>query len=111
MPRRLAKDLTDRGLVIVSGLALFDQIAERGGDCQRRPSGHVSGCAEFPDSEPNHRWNKLRRGGWGAAQYSGFLITAQWAMQFGREVYGVRGNATQPSSFGPNQLIKQVLSW
>jgi DNA processing protein len=36
-------------------------------------------------------------------------------MEFGREVYGVPGNATQPSSFGPNQLIKQgaklVTSW
>jgi DNA processing protein len=28
-------------------------------------------------------------------------------MEFGREVYGVPGNATQPLSFGPNQLIKQ----
>jgi len=28
-------------------------------------------------------------------------------MEFGREVFGVPGNATQPSSFGPNQLIKQ----
>ncbi len=36
-------------------------------------------------------------------------------MEFGREVYGVPGNATQPSSSGPNQLIKQgaklVTSW
>ena len=36
-------------------------------------------------------------------------------MEFGREVYGVPGNATQPTSFGPNQLIKQgaklVTSW
>jgi DNA processing protein len=36
-------------------------------------------------------------------------------MEFGREVYGIPGNATQPSSFGPNQLIKQgaklVTSW
>jgi DNA processing protein len=42
-----------------------------------------------------------------AAQYSGSLITARLAMEFSREVYGVPGNATQPMSFGPNQLIKQ----
>jgi DNA processing protein len=41
------------------------------------------------------------------AQYSGSLITARLAMEFGREVYGVPGNATQPVSFAPNQLIKQ----
>ena len=34
-------------------------------------------------------------------------ITARLAMEFGREVYGVPGNATQLTSFGPNQLIKQ----
>ncbi len=42
-----------------------------------------------------------------AAQYSGSLITARLGMEFGREVYGVPGNATQTMSFGPNQLIKQ----
>jgi DNA processing protein len=29
-------------------------------------------------------------------------------MEFGREVFGVPGNVTQPVSFAPNQLIKQV---
>src|SRR3984893_15561901 len=41
------------------------------------------------------------------AQYSGSLITARLAMEFGREVFGVPGNVTQPVSFAPNQLIKR----
>jgi DNA processing protein len=35
------------------------------------------------------------------------VITAQLAMEFGREVFGVPGNITQEMSFAPNQLIKQ----
>jgi len=40
-------------------------------------------------------------------QYSGSLITARLAMEFGREVFGVAGNVMQEMSFAPNQLIKQ----
>jgi DNA processing protein len=40
------------------------------------------------------------------ARHSGSLITAGLALEFGREVYGAPGNATQPSRHGPNQLIK-----
>ncbi len=41
------------------------------------------------------------------AQYSGSLITARLAMEFGREVLGVPGNVTLAASFAPNLLIKQ----
>jgi DNA processing protein len=41
------------------------------------------------------------------AEYSGSLITARLAMEFGKEVFGVPGNVTQPVSFAPNLLIKQ----
>ena len=41
------------------------------------------------------------------AQYSGSLVTARLAMEFGREVFGMPGNVTQAVSFAPNQLIKQ----
>ena len=40
------------------------------------------------------------------AEFSGSLITARLAMEFGREVFGVPGNVTQAVSYAPNMLIK-----
>jgi DNA processing protein len=86
---------------------LFDQMIERGVIITEFPIGAFPAPQNFPMR------NRLIAGlALGVvvvegAQYSGSLITARLAMEFGREVYGVPGNVTQPASFGPNLLIKQ----
>ncbi len=144
MAERLAKDLAERGLVIVSGLARgIDSCAHTGAlAAAKGATVGVLGCgiditypkenkkifakmeergvivSEFrlgtsPHPENFPIRNRLIAGmSLGVvvvegAQFSGSLITARLAMEAGREVYGVPGNATQPASFGPNQLIKQ----
>ncbi len=94
---------------------IFQEIEQRGAIISEFPLGTFPAAQNFPIR------NRIIAGmGLGVvvvegAQYSGSLITARLAMEFGREVFGVPGNATQPSSFGPNQLIKQgaklVTSW
>jgi DNA processing protein len=144
MAERLGRDLAERGVVVISGLArgidssahkgalsstlgatigvlgcgidvvypkenkkLFVDMEQRGAIITEFPMGTFPAPQNFPIR------NRIIAGmGLGVvvvegAQYSGSLITARLAMEFGREVYGVPGNATQPSSFGPNQLIKQ----
>jgi DNA processing protein len=86
---------------------LFEEIEKRGTIISEFPLGTFAAPQNFPIR------NRIIAGmGLGVvvvegAQYSGSLITARLAMEFGREVFGVPGNATQPTSFGPNQLIKQ----
>ncbi|HEY7825392.1 MAG TPA: DNA-processing protein DprA [Candidatus Acidoferrales bacterium] len=86
---------------------LFAEIMQRGAIISEFPMGTFPAPQNFPIR------NRVIAGmGLGVvvvegAQYSGSLITARLGMEFGREVFGVPGNATQPSSFGPNQLIKQ----
>lgn len=94
---------------------IFEQIEQRGAIVSEFPLGTFPAPQNFPIR------NRVIAGiGLGVvvvegAQYSGSLITARLAMEFGREVFGVPGNATQPASFGPNQLIKQgaklVMGW
>jgi DNA processing protein len=94
---------------------IFGEMEQRGAIISEFPMGTFPAPQNFPIR------NRIIAGmGLGVvvvegAQYSGSLITARLAMEFGREVFGVPGNATQPSSFGPNQLIKQgaklVTSW
>jgi DNA processing protein len=170
MAERLGRDLAERGLVVVSGLARgIDSCAHRGALAAAKPKGSgngnagnggngqgrggtiaVLGCgidvvypkenkkvfaeieehgaliSEFPlgtfPAPQNFPMRNRVIAGMSlgvvcveGAQYSGSLITARLAMEFSREVYGVPGNVTQPTSFGPNLLIKQgaklVMGW
>ncbi|MCL5289184.1 MAG: DNA-processing protein DprA [Acidobacteria bacterium] len=144
MSERLARDLAERGLVIVSGLArgidscahkgalaaargatvgvlgagidvvypkenkkLFAQMEERGAIITEFPLGSFPAPQNFPIRNRVIAGMALGVVVVEGAQYSGSLITSRLAMEFGREVFGVPGNVTQPASFGPNLLIKQ----
>jgi len=94
---------------------IFEVIEKRGCIISEFPMGTFAAPQNFPIRNRIIAGMSLGVVVVEGAQYSGSLITARLAMEFGREVYGVPGNATQPSSFGPNQLIKQgaklVTSW
>ena len=86
---------------------IFAEIEERGAIISEFPMGTFPAPQNFPIR--NRIIAGMARGVVvvEGAQYSGSLITARLAMESGREVFAVPGNATQPASFGPNQLIKQ----
>jgi DNA processing protein len=152
MAEKLARDLADRGLVIVSGLArgidscthklalssltgatigvlgcgigviypkenkkIFAEMEKHAAVISEFATGTFRGPQNF--SIRNRIISGMSVGGVvvEGAQYSGSLIAARLAMEFGREVSGAPGNATQPTSFGPSQLIKQgaklVTNW
>lgn len=86
---------------------IFEEIRGRGALISEFPIGTFPAPQNFPIRNRIIAGMALGVVVVEGAQYSGSLITARLAMEFGREVYGVPGNATQASSFGPNQLIKQ----
>ena len=94
---------------------IFQEMEQRGAIVSEFPMGTFPAPQNFPIR--NRVISGMAQGVVvvEAAQYSGSLITARLGMEFGREVFAVPGNATQPASFGPNQLIKQgaklVTSW
>lgn len=134
MAQRLGRDLAARGLVIVRGMARgIDAIGHQGAmDANGRAIGALGTGIDvcYPKENTKLYEKVLERGAIisefplrthparivagmplgvvvEGAQYSGSLITARLAMEFGREVFGGPGNVTQPVSFAPNQLIKQ----
>jgi DNA processing protein len=86
---------------------LFAQMVEQGAILSEFPLGAFPAPQNFPIRNRIIAGMTLGTVVAEGAQYSGSLITARLAMEFSREVYAVPGNATQPVSFGPNQLIKQ----
>ena len=149
---RLGRDLAERGLAIVSGMArgidssahqgackatrgaaigvlgtgidvvypkenkkLFSEVEKRGVLISEFPLGTHPAPENFPVRNRVVAGISLGAVVVQGAQYSGSLITARLAMEFGREVYGVPGNVTVDVSFAPNQMIKQgaklVTSW
>jgi DNA processing protein len=86
---------------------LFEQVLECGALVTEFPIGSHPAPENFPVRNRIVAGLPLGVVVVEGAQYSGSLITARLAMEFGREVFGVPGNVTQPVSFAPNQLIKQ----
>ncbi len=86
---------------------IFEQIEQRGAIVSEFPLGTFPAPQNFPIRNRIIAGMALGVVVVEGAQYSGSLITARLAMEFGREVFGVPGNATHEASFGPNQLIKQ----
>lgn len=138
-----ARQLSERGIVIVSGLARgIDTAAHRGtlGNRgitvavlgsglehiypleNRKMAEQIAECgaviSEFPMSTPPHAFNFPRRNriisglAQGvlvveAAQRSGALLTADFALEQGKDVYAVPGKIDSPTASGVNKLIQQ----
>ncbi len=86
---------------------LFEEVEKRGALITEFPMGTYPAPENFPVRNRMVAGMALGVIVVQGAQYSGSLITSRLAMEFGREVYGVPGNITEPVSFAPNQLIKQ----
>jgi DNA processing protein len=142
MAERLARDLADAGVTVVSGLARgVDTAAHQGALAGGGRTIAVLGCglgriyppenrglaeriaatgavvSEFPVTAEPDAWHFPARNriisGWcqgvcivEAPTNSGALITAEFAVEQGRDVFAVPGQVTDPRSRGAHALIR-----
>ncbi len=118
--------MADRGLVIASGFACGIDSCAHQGNAQSLTGATVGvlGCeidVIYPKENkkilaemekrgrfrPNSRWAFPRPPELPDSEPHHFGTVRRCRGRRRREVYGVPDNATQPTSFGPNQLIKQ----
>lgn len=90
-----------------SNAALYDDIKDRGAIISESPFGHRATARDFP------RRNRIISGMSSgvivieAAERSGTLITARYALEQGREVMAAPGSPLDPRTKGCNRLIRQ----